>query len=270
MMTQKLRLALLGLLAFALNACGNKEQPTETQRELTPGEQLLAKSTDAHGGVAGWKDGGQLRFRWTYHAEDMNKVIDSLQTVDTSTYAVAHEADDGKVRFGWNDGTAWISPADATFNSPPEFWSLTPTYFVGIPFVFSNPGTKLERLEETKAFEGKDYLQLKVTYESSAGDSPDDYYVLLIDPETYVTRGAYYIVTHPSVAAKGVGPEKFITLDGLRQIGGVLLPTAHKTHQMTDGIIGEKMRYSVVSHLEWLPKGTTDLSIPEGARIIGE
>ena len=39
-------------------------------------------------------------------------------------------------------------------------------------------------------FEGKDCTQVKVTYDKAAGDSPDDYYVLLLDPETKLTRGA--------------------------------------------------------------------------------
>jgi hypothetical protein len=52
---------------------------------------------------------------------------------------------------------------------------------MGIPFVFDDANARFELLKEPKTFENKDYTQVKVTYVATAGDSPDDYYVLLID-----------------------------------------------------------------------------------------
>ena len=253
----------LAFVTLGLAACSQNEQSNEAPGE---GEKLVLASIDAHGGIKKWRENGQLQFRWKYFMTDKDKIIDSVQTVDPNTLAVTHSVPESDVRFGMIDGTAWIHPADAEFASPPRFWALTPTYFIGIPFVFADESCEFELLSEPKEFEGKAYTQVKVTYGEDAGDSPDDYYVLLIDPETKVTRGAYYIVTHPLVAKNGPGPEKLITLDGLTDVGGTMLASGHTTYKMEDGKILDQMRRTEVSGVKWLPAGEVDLSIPEGAK----
>jgi hypothetical protein len=169
--------AILLLTSLALVSCN---QPPEAAQP-NAGETLLKESIAAHGGREKWRSNGLLQFRWTYHMTDQGTVVDSIQTVDPSTFSVTHTVPDSDVRFGMNEGVAWIYPADATFTPPPRFWALTPTYFIGIPFVFDDANARFELLKEPKTFENKDYTQVKVTYVATAGDSPDDYYVLLID-----------------------------------------------------------------------------------------
>lgn len=262
-------LSLFGLssLFVMLASCQPSEDGATTSGESNPGQQLVMESIDAHGGAETWYENGLLQFRWRYYMTDKGPqaIADSLQTVNTKTLAVSHTVPDSDMRFGWNDGQAWQMPADGKFLTPPAFWALTPIYFVGIPFVFNDSNAIFEKLPETMAFEGKDYAQVKVTYTAEAGDSPDDYYVLLIDPDTKVTRGAYYIVTSKLVAPNGPGPEKFITLDGLKDYNGVMLATSHRTFAMEDGKIGNQMRRTEVEETQFLPEGAVDLSIPEGA-----
>ncbi len=133
--------------------------------------------------------------------------MNTLQTVDPKTLAIVHEVAGKDIKFGMSkDGEYWIRPRDAEFTPPYRFWALTPYYFLGIPFVFNDENASFEKLAEMKEFEGKEYEQVKVTYNDKAGDSPDDYYVLLIDPETKLTRGAYYIVTSDLLGRDSVGP----------------------------------------------------------------
>lgn len=254
-------------LTFALSSCQPSKTDAAASGEMNPGQKLVMESIAAHGGADKWYQNGLLQFRWRYYMTDRGPeaIADSLQTVNTKTLAVTHTVPNSDMRFGWNDGQAWQMPADGTFPTPPAFWALTPTYFIGIPFVFNDPNALFEELPETMAFEGKDYTQVKITYTAEAGDSPDDYYVLLIDPETKVTRGAYYIVTSKLVAPNGPGPEKFITLDGLKEFDGVMLSTSHRTFTMEDGKIGEQMRHTEIEEISFLPEGAVDLSIPEGA-----
>ncbi|MEP2775897.1 MAG: hypothetical protein ABJQ29_07070 [Luteolibacter sp.] len=234
--------------------------------ETKDGRALVMESIEAHGGTEKWYNSGQLQFRWTYHMTDKgaNAVVDTVQTVDPKSLAVKHEVVGKDITFGMNGGIDWIRPKDAEFMPPPRFWALTPTYFLGIPFVFNDENANFAILPDTLAFEGKDYTQVKVTYNPEAGDTPDDYYVLLIDPETKVTRGAYYTVTSDLLGNDKVGPPKFITLDDLQDIGGVKLSGAHRTFAITDdGKIGEQMRFTEVSGVKWLPAGTVDLAVPE-------
>jgi hypothetical protein len=92
--------------------------------------------------------------------------------------------------------------------------------------------------------------------------------VLLIDPETKLTRGTYYIVTHPLVAPNGPGPEKFISLDNLIDVDGIQLASGLRTFSMTDGQIGAQMRFTKVSDVKYLPRDNVDLSIPSADRTL--
>lgn len=251
-------------VVFGVSACG-PNQESEVSETPDAARELVMESIEAHGGKDAWYGNGQLQFRWKYHMTDKGPeaVVDTVQTVDPSTMAVVHEVVGKDLRFGMNGGEVWIRPEGAEFTPPPRFWALTPFYFVGIPFVFNDANAHFELLPETMEFEGVDYTQVKVTYDAAAGDSPDDYYVLLIDPGSKLVRGTYYIVTSELVAPEGPGPAKFLTLDELHDVGGVLLAGGHRTFRMEDGKIGEQMRHTEVEGLKWLPRGSVDLGVPE-------
>ena len=254
------------LASIMLTSC----QKSEEEVKSNPGRKLVMESIAAHGGLDKWYGNGQFQFQWTYYQTDKGPdvVLDSIQTVDTKTLAVVHTVPESDTTFGWNAGKSWINEGGA-FKAPPQFWSLLPYYFVGIPFVFNDENAIFELLADKKSFEGKEYDQVKITYSKDAGESPDDYYVLLIDPESKLVRGAYYTVTHPLVVGPdGPGPEKFISLDNLKEFSGVKVGTGNRTFMMTDGKIGEQMRYSEVKGIKFLSAGTMDLSIPSDAKML--
>ncbi len=256
--------AVFGLVGIGLFATGCQKAELESSAP-DPGRELVMESIAAHGGKDKWYGNGQLQFRWKYHMTDKgpDAVVDTVQTVDPSSMAVVHEVVGKDIRFGMNNGKDWIRPENAEFMPPPRFWALTPFYFIGIPFVFNDPNADFEILPDVMEFEGRAYTQVKVTYTEGAGDSPDDYYVLLVDPETKLTRGAYYIVTSSLVANDGPGPPKFITLDNLQDVGGVKLAGRHRTFAMQDEKIGGEIRFTEVSGVKWLPAGTVNLDRPE-------
>lgn len=254
----------LSAVILGISACSSEPQ-SEASESPDVARDMVMESITAHGGKEKWYANGLLQFRWIYHMTDRGPeaVVDTRQTVDPSTMAVVHEVVGKDIRFGMNGGEFWIRPEGAEFTPPPRFWALTPFYFVGIPFVFNDPNANFELLEEAIEFEGKEYTQVKITYDASAGDSPDDYYVLLIDPESKLVRGTYYTVTSELVAPDGPGPPKLITLDDLQDVGGVLLAGGHRTFRMEDGKIGEQMRFTEIEGMKWLPVGAVDLGIPE-------
>lgn len=262
----------LSILAIAITCSfiiGCQKSSPQNQ-QVNKGRELVMQSIEAHGGKDKWYNSGLLQFRWIYHMTDRGPkaIVDSVQTVDTKNMNVMHEVPGKDIRFGMNAGKTWIEPKGASFAPPPNFWSLTPFYFIGMPFVFNDDNANFELLSETKAFEGINYTQVKVTYNPGSGDTPDDYYVLLIDPDTKLTVGAYYIVTSPIIAKDGPTPPKFISLDNLTEIGGVKLAAGHRTFKMTDGVIGEQMRFVKISGVKFVPKQDVDLSIPSEDLII--
>ncbi len=255
---------------FAATESAIEARAADSQSRLAKSEggQLILDSVEAHGGLKKWFSNGPLRFRWTYHLSDKgpDAVVDTVQTVDTwSSRAVHTVPARPEVSFGWDGKEAWIVPADAEFTPPPAFWALTPYYFVGLPFVLADPGTNFEVLPDIR-FEDKSYRQVKVTYDSGTGDSPDDYYIALIDPDTKQLRGVRYIVTSPLVAPNGPGPEKFLTHEGLTEFEGILLPTAHVTYEMNGDEIGQKMRTAEVTEIKFVDGA--DFTIPKGAKLL--
>lgn len=258
----------IGLLGtfFLLSACQKESSSTDIQN---PGKELVMESIKAHGGIEKWRSNGALQFQWTYHMTDRDKIADSVQVVDPVTFEATHTVPNSELKFGRiKDGRYWVSPADGSFFPPVQFWTLTPIYFIGIPFVFDDSQVIFELLDEPKTFEGKDYTQVKASYQAGAGESPDDYYVLLIDPETKLVRGAYYTVTSPLVFKGGIPIEKFISLDDLKEVDGLLLAGAHKTYTMEEGVIGEQLRYTDISQVDFLDRDKVDFSAPEGAKFL--
>ena len=259
----------LGALV-TLSSCKPAASDAEAGDSASPGKQLLTEAIDAHGGIEKWRNNGDLKFRWLYHMTDRGATVDTVQTVDPVSLAVVHTKPDSDVSFGRTaEGKYWVYPPDTKVMPPVQFWSLTPTWFIGIPFVFDDDQITAEILDEPKSFQGNDYTQLKLTYGASAGESPDDYYVLLINPETKVVRGAYYTVTNPLVYKGGPVVPKFITLDNLQDIDGLQLAGGHKTYSMTDGVIAEEqMRYTDVSEVAFVPRDSVSLTPPEGAQFL--
>jgi hypothetical protein len=187
--------------------------------------------------------------------------------VDTSSLAAVHEVAESEVRFGWTGKEAWLTPADAPTQPHPRFWSLTPYYFIGIPFVFADLNANFQKLDSPFEFEGVAYDQVKVTYNPGSGDAPDDYYIVLIHPETKMVGETRYIVTNPLVARNGPVPEKLITLEKYTTVKGIKLPTAHRSFNMNGDKVAEHIRNADAVDYKWLRRNEVDFSVPEGAKL---
>jgi hypothetical protein len=192
----------------------------------SPGGRLIWQSIERHGGLTRWFENGPLQFRFRYAPKKPgSKVRDSTQLVDTWRARARHTLTAAaKVRFGWDGQTAWVAPRSAKKPLNVRFWSLTPFYFVGIPFVLADPGTRFTLLPETR-LGGRRHQLVKVGYGSSVGDSPGDYYIVYIDAETQRVGGVRYIVSYPGFFPKGGhSPEKLLVYEGSRAISGITLP----------------------------------------------
>ena len=62
--------------------------------------------------------------------------------------------------------------------------------------------------------------------------------------------------------------EKFISLDNLTEVDGLLLAGGHRTFRMEDDKITEQMRFTDVSELSFIDSEKTDLSPPKDARFL--
>ncbi len=234
------------------------------------GKKIWA-SIEAAGGLTPWFSSGDFTFRFKY-APVGRDATDTIQTIDTWGSRARHRlvaAPD--IEFGWDGTVAWVNPADADPKTNARFWSLTPYYFVGTPFVLADPGVNLETLADAE-FEGKKYDVVKATFAAGTGDAPDDYYVVYLDKESHRVRALRYVVSYKGFRPDGGhGPEKLMSYDGDVSAAGLTFASGHRTFALdeTTGALGAKVTDVTVSDVAFVrdrPEGLFDP--PAGARII--
>ncbi len=250
----------------------------ESQARLSTSEagQRMRAAIDAHGGLERWYTNGPMSFRFAY-APVEGTTRDTRQLVDTWSARAVHEVVSSDARFGWDGETAWVQPPDAELTTNPRFWSLTPYYFVGIPFVLADPGVRLE-LDGELDVEGRRYVRVRATFGDGVGDAPDDWYSVLIDRETFRVGGVIYVVSYPGFFPDGGTTEpKLMMYDGEQTIDGITLPTSFRTFPWPDEPNGEseptaeehlvtRTTLTEVSFAPGTPAAAFD--VPEGAQVL--
>jgi len=208
--------------------------------------RLLAACIEAHGGLATWLRHGTVQFEFDYEPlgqpeRRMHTKSDvDLWRARARQEELADDEDDGEeATFGWDGEQAWIIPDAEAFPASARFWSTTPYYFIGIPFVLADPGARYERLEDA-ALDGVAHQLIKVSYESGTGDSPDDYYIVYMHPETHRVSAIRYIVSFPGRFAPGEhSPEKLMRYGDFTEVAGLWLAQSFDTFAYTAAGPGE-------------------------------
>lgn len=155
----------------------------------------LDRCLEAHGGLAKWHSFAGVEYDLAYKSPKETSQEHQLFNLQTRSGLITSD----KYSLGTSGGEVWIKPGlDALGGTPPRFYMWTPFYFFGMPFVFADPGAKLESLGK-KSFRGQEYDAVRITFAKGTGDSPDDYYVAYIDPTNAHLKLVYYVVTYPTM-----------------------------------------------------------------------
>ena len=244
-----------------------------TQRlESTEAGQIVLEAINAHGGLDAWYSNGPLRYRYTYTRLDSTgapagTAIDTRQLVDPWASRAVHTlAADTSVSFGWTGAEAWVRPAGSELPTDARFWSLTPYYFVSIPFVFADPGVNLE-VAPPDSVEGRPVDVVRVTFEPGTGDAPDDDYDLLVNADTRRVEGVRYVVTYaPFNPDGGHTPETLMIYDGSQPVGGVTMQQGFRSFDSASG--GFKAR-GTLTDLEAAPQTPSSaFAVPSGGEVL--
>ncbi|MEM1043178.1 MAG: hypothetical protein AAGI91_11170 [Bacteroidota bacterium] len=241
--------------------------------EATEGGRLVLAAIDAHGGLERWYANGPVHFRYRYERLTGDDPIDTEQTVDTWSARARHlmnpdsSVPDSSAAFGWTGEEAWVIGTDSLPTNA-RFWSLTPYYFVAMPFVLADPGVNLEAAGQMTA-EGETYDLVRATFEAGTGDAPDDYYFLLLDPETREVGGVRYVVSYPGFFPEGGStPERLMLYDGAQTASGIVLQEGFRSFAWTGDGTGEAAARGTVTDLEFLPDAPASLfAMPPDARV---
>lgn len=155
----------------------------------------LDKTWEAHGGLTGWR--AQRTLTYTLNGFPLSEQVakPNVSTVDLRNRFNRIEGEGFVV--GYDGKVAWCTPSPEAVGLPARFFALGSFYFVGMPFVFADPGVLLED-RGTAVFRDKEYRVVAVGYESGVGATSKDDYVLYIDPDTDLLKLIHHSVTEPS------------------------------------------------------------------------
>ncbi len=234
--------------------------------------EIVWQAMEAQGGLAGWFSNGPVAFHFNYQPLDGGAPRNTYQVVDTWSARAKHfSVVDSTQQFGWDGQKAWIKAKDSTvFDYNTRFWSLTPYFFMGLPFVLEGKGIHLDLLEQVE-YKDNLYHVVKVTFDSGIGDAPDDYYILYFNTRSRKLEVIRYIVSYPGYFKKGEHmPEKFMELSGEQTVNGITFPENYKTYWLKeDNTPGEHITDIELSDIEFLPElKDSYFEIPEGATVL--
>lgn len=234
--------------------------------------QLVLAAIEAHGGLESWYANGPLYYHFNYVPLDDGNPRDTYAYNDyVSSRAVHQLATDTTQRFGFDGRDAWSLTGDKVGGMSPRFWSLTPYYFVGLPFVLADDGINFERMPDAD-LDGTTYHLVRVTYAAGTGDAADDYYVLYLNPTTGQLDALRYIVSYPGFFPDGGhNPEKLMKITGKTKVDGITLPTGYATYWWNDGKLEEPMTDITVSDYAYRPDLAEDFfDRPADAKVYND
>lgn len=249
-----------------------EDRVASARERLTASEagQLIWQAIEAHGGLDQWFSQGPLAFQFNYQPLDGSTPRNTYEVADYWSARTRHQMmPDTTVQYGWTGQEAWITPADTEMPYNARFWSLTPYYFVGIPFVLADEGLSLEQLGE-QTHEERTYDAVKITFGENVGDAPDDYYIVYIDQETKQVGVTRYIVSYPGYFPDGGHmPEKFMDWTGYQTVGGITLAKGFDTYWWKEEQPAEHITEISVSQAAFQPDvAHTYFDAPKNAKML--
>ena len=167
----------------------------------------------AHGGLDHWKTMNNLCFemKGKNGAETHSiSLPDRMTKIESKDWSIGY---DGK--------GVWLLKHDLGYEGNPVFYHNLMFYFYAMPFIIADPGTNYAEVGPTE-LDGKMYNGFKVSYNDGVGDSPEDEYILYLDPTTNKMAWLAYTVTFKE--QKKSDDWHYIKYDKWQDVNGLLLP----------------------------------------------
>ncbi len=185
--------------------------------------KILGRMIDAHGGMTTWQSAPTVRFEDEWRMGEAESGNPSIVTVEQGSRRAYIDYSASDMTMSWDGSKAWSKNWQAP--TPPRFLALLNYYFLNLPWLTQDPGVIFASPQKARLWDDPiDYIAIRMTFASGVGDTPDDYYVLYIHPETYQLRACEYIVTYRSILPEGVSASQpkiliyneYATVDGLK------------------------------------------------------
>ncbi len=197
-------------------------------------KDVVDQMIKAHGGLKAWSTAPTVAFTdtWTMPdgAQRTSKVI-----IEQGRRRSTLEVVGSSARLAWDGEKVWSS--DWSLQTPPRFMAQLNYYFLNLPWLTQDAAVHLQH-EGTEPVRGsdKDYHHVRMTFAPGAGDTPDDYYVLYIDTESYQLHGCEYVVTYKPILPEGIDstPPNHLIFESFETVDGLVVPTAFTIYNGDD------------------------------------
>lgn len=233
--------------------------------------EIVQRLIQAHGGMERWEATPTCSYTHKMVApgyEDDPWVSEEIVEQGSRRCFQNWPLDEAQVAF---DGeTVWSMNWQR--GNPPKFMVNLAYYFLNLPWLTQDPGVFLvdSGMGRFPTAE-KDYLTVRMTFDEEVGDTPDDYYVLFIDPDTHRMAATEYVVSFGPMLdlfqapadAKFIGPF-FHVYRKWETVAGLTVPSEYDTF-LPDG---SKMGVHEVT--DWSfdqPFDSARLEMPDGAVV---
>lgn len=232
------------LAALALASCQpSEDKTTEVTEETT---EINAAATfpayfeqvlQAHGGLEKWQQFGGMQY-------ELQTDLGGNPATETHIIDLKTRKDlvkGGDYTIGFDGQQVWVSPNRAAYpGKSARFYHNLFFYFYTIPFVLADPGVKYEQLDDLE-LEGKTYRVIGTSFGEGIGDTPEDQYRMLINPETNQMEWLLYTVTYFGSDNVQFNALKY---EDYQEQQGLLLPGKLTGYKYENGQIGD-VRYKV-------------------------
>lgn len=230
----------------------------------SPFHRQFAQKVEAAHNADAWRAGDVLRTDITVAFSGGVPVDGTLYMETSGDERVRLELKDGSMLV-WDGQDAWLSPADSTFEGG-RFHVLTWSYFIALPYKLRDPGTRLTD-DGTVTLEGRTLDSGYLAFGPDVGDSPDDWYRVLID-HTGMVHAAGYIVTFGKTDDPAAMPSSIVIYEDHRPVAGVPLPHKWRFYHWSrdKGIDGEPKGHVTLANAAFVPMNEAWFNEPDNAR----
>lgn len=244
------------MLAFLLGATlifttqSARSQPAPNASPET--QQIITKMIAAHGGMEKWRSSPSISFHshlkvnfgngnWVPFWEEA-----TVDPISRRAYAKLPNPDGTHGLIAFDGKQAWSAGnLQGISRAPARFTAWRNFYLFNLPWLTQDPGVNLGAPGKSKLpvlpKDPKEYLTIKLTFEPGAGDTPKDYYILYIDPDSYQLRASEYVMTYASMMQGGAeaSPPSVFVWEKTETVEGFIVP-ARYTVYWKDGSVAVK------------------------------
>ncbi len=237
---------LLKQITFTLLALVASYANAKPEYQSNDTETIIMKMIEAHGGYKKWSQAPSIRFdnvmHNNYHQKNQFAWWVAHEVIDQKTRQVYQEWPMDKAKIGFDGKEVWQQ--NWSKGNPPEFMAHFFYYFVNLPWLTQDDNVTLSNVEKFK-WPGldKEFYQIKMSFKDKAtiGKSLKDYFILYIDPDSYLLTGYQYTVGYePFLEVMGMkgkfevfGPMWRI-ITKYENVNGLIFPSAFRTMPEAD------------------------------------